>query len=340
MGEITGRCPNCGKTLKVPDDVEKFLCMYCGTGLTPADLAEEISEENQTKTGELQEEILRMYEAGDEKLDLKIAEALDIDEFDKVANLIFLKKHIPEIVLNYEDIMTQFTRILFPKSFNQYASECKHIIETADRVMSVWGSNGAAKIAEAAQCLVDAIEKRIDKDPSCSSKRARYNKKEDLKMVLAIYAVPMVQFFELPVGNVLADAIVEAWCKKNPKNPIGKGNYQDLEAGFKKGKLCFITTAVCEAFGKADDCYELTSFRNFRDTYMVGEREALVNEYYDIAPGIVTCIDLGLDREQVYQEIWEKWLFPCLTDIESGNEEACAKRYEDMVLTLKSRYLS
>ena len=29
--------------------------------------------------------------------------------------------------------------------------------------------------------------------------------------------------------------------------------------------VCFVTTAVCDSFGKSDDCFELTTFRNFRD---------------------------------------------------------------------------
>lgn len=31
---------------------------------------------------------------------------------------------------------------------------------------------------------------------------------------------------------------------------------------------CYITTATCEEYGKPDDCYELTTFRNFRDNWL------------------------------------------------------------------------
>ena len=34
---------------------------------------------------------------------------------------------------------------------------------------------------------------------------------------------------------------------------------------------CFVTTAVCDSFGKSDDCYELTAFRAFRDNWLVKE---------------------------------------------------------------------
>ena len=113
-------------------------------------------------------------------------------------------------------------------------------------------------------------------------------------------------------------------------------------SGFKRGKLCFITTAVCESFGKPDDCYELTSFRRFRDEQMLAtpEGRALVEEYYDVAPAIVTCIDLSEERKSVYEDIWSEWLAPCLKDIESGRMADCGKRYAQMVRSLKYRYLS
>lgn len=57
--------------------------------------------------------------------------------------------------------------------------------------------------------------------------------------------------------------------------------------------LCFITTAVCDSFGKADDCYELTAFRNFRDKWLVNQADGknLIAEYYNIAPKIVEKIN-------------------------------------------------
>ena len=51
------------------------------------------------------------------------------------------------------------------------------------------------------------------------------------------------------------------WLQRAADQGINEANkaLKDLESG------CFITTAVCEAYKKADDCYELQMFRNFRD---------------------------------------------------------------------------
>ena len=52
---------------------------------------------------------------------------------------------------------------------------------------------------------------------------------------------------------------------------------------------CFLTTACVEAENLSDDCYELNTLRNFRDSYVRGlpEGDAIISEYYDIAPKII-----------------------------------------------------
>lgn len=342
MGEMIGRCPHCGKTLKVPDDVTKFLCMYCGTGLTPEALKEESTEKAAVDTEAAGKKLKEALAAGDPAIDRMIAEALDLDEYDPVANEVFLLRHISEMILQNEDLMSNFTRSGYEPAFRKYAVSCRYIVQTADRVAVLYGDRGQEKLKEAALYLVDAIDARIAGDASLRAKRAKADKKEDLKMIYAIYTVPMVQEQKVEAGDAFADVLVDAWNERNPKNQIGKGNYADIQAGFRKGKLCFITTAVCDSFGKPDDCYELTSFRHFRDTYMQQEEElsALCEEYYEIAPGIVTCIDLSENKEEIYKGIWEKWLSPCLSHLENQEPELCADTYKDMVLTLKKRYLS
>lgn len=106
------------------------------------------------------------------------------------------------------------------------------------------------------------------------------------------------------------------------------------------GGLCFITTAVCKSFDKPDDCYELTAFRAFRDNYLrsrAGGAE-LIRRYYAIAPEIVRRIDASVDPARIYRGIWDTYLAPCLAAIESGDNEACLERYQDMVLTLAQEY--
>ena len=108
----------------------------------------------------------------------------------------------------------------------------------------------------------------------------------------------------------------------------------------KKG-LCFITTAVCEHYGKPDNCYELTVLRDFRDNWlnMQEDGEELIKEYYRIAPDIVSEIDKSSDRENEYQRILQVYLEPCIKLIELSAYHACKKLYMQMVYELENKYI-
>ncbi|SDZ94356.1 tetratricopeptide repeat protein [Selenomonas ruminantium] len=104
---------------------------------------------------------------------------------------------------------------------------------------------------------------------------------------------------------------------------------------------CFITTAVCDTLGKSDDCYELTMFRDFRDNWMAvqADGEALIQEYYVIAPKIVSAINQLPNAKEIYQNIWDKSLSGCLRYIEQGNMLACKEKYVEMVQKLRKKYI-
>ena len=115
--------------------------------------------------------------------------------------------------------------------------------------------------------------------------------------------------------------------------------YYDKAKNF-RGDACFVTTAVCYSFGKPDDCYELTTFRNFRDTWLAAQPDgkSLIAEYYAIAPRIVANINRLADAAQIYKSIWQKYLEPCLNFIRSGDNLSCKNKYVEMIHELKKIY--
>ena len=113
----------------------------------------------------------------------------------------------------------------------------------------------------------------------------------------------------------------------------------DIKEGLPEG--CFITSAVCGSFGKPDDCYELNLFRHYRDNWLAREidGEALIQEYYRVAPRIVKEIDREGNHKQIYLFIWNEYLKPCMEDIQNRRFRDCKLRYIHMVKTLKARFL-
>ena len=108
----------------------------------------------------------------------------------------------------------------------------------------------------------------------------------------------------------------------------------------KKSSLCFITTAVCKYFNKPDDCYELTTLRKFRDTWLIGQSDGkeLIEEYYAIAPDIVNAIDGSSKKDEIYMHIWSNYIEPCIKLIELGANDTCKKLYIEMVNKLKAKF--
>ena len=99
------------------------------------------------------------------------------------------------------------------------------------------------------------------------------------------------------------------------------------------GGGCYITTAICEASGKPDDCYELTMMRKFRDQWLAKQPDGyyLINDYYETAPKIVAAIDSLRERSSIYNYLNCNFLKKCV-DFAGRNLMAdCKKCYMDMV---------
>ena len=104
---------------------------------------------------------------------------------------------------------------------------------------------------------------------------------------------------------------------------------------------CFITTAVCDSLNKPDDCYELTTFRNFRDKWLITQSDGktLIEEYYAVAPQIVANINRLPYAAQVYENIWKQYLAPCLDFLRNDDNLSCKNKYSEMMRELKEQFL-
>ena len=190
--------------------------------------------------------------------------------------------------------------------FTEIAQECEN---SEDR---------QEEIEEIAAVLPDRMREVLDQE---SSKR----KKENVLM---------------DACEEIVDCMIERWNDHDLELKISKSEFEQIQGGF-KSRLCYITTAVCASLGKPDDCYELNLMRRYRDEYLVNQKggEGIVAEYYDIAPTIVNRINRMENSEDVYADIWCRYLHPCVSMIESDNLEACRKIYTDMVYSLRRKYL-
>jgi len=97
---------------------------------------------------------------------------------------------------------------------------------------------------------------------------------------------------------------------------------------------CFLTTAIVDRRGEADDGPTLTKLRNFRDTYLINVPNE-VEEYYNVAPRIVEAIPLDHEEwDWVGSQIDKSVEF-----IDEGSLDDAYKTYKAMVNKLKKDWL-
>lgn len=111
-------------------------------------------------------------------------------------------------------------------------------------------------------------------------------------------------------------------------------------ADYKNASRCFITSAVCLTLGKPDSCEELTIMRSFRDGWLREQPGGLerIEEYYNIAPAIVSQIDKSPERKSIYASIYEKYILPCVKNAKANNFVESNRIYMTMVDVLKAEY--
>lgn len=100
------------------------------------------------------------------------------------------------------------------------------------------------------------------------------------------------------------------------------------------GGVCFITTAIVDALGEADDGPTLTKLRKFRDEHMheTEERQKALETYYMEAPSIVERLSKRPDAVDFYTNLYELFLAPAIEAIDMGDSELAFQIYKKMFM--------
>lgn len=104
---------------------------------------------------------------------------------------------------------------------------------------------------------------------------------------------------------------------------------------------CFLTSACTAARGLPDDCRELQTLRAFRDTWLKQTEDGavLIDRYYEIAPAIVDAIDALPERIEIYDEIYQTLVCPCVELIGQGKYQEAMELYLAETLELHVRFI-
>lgn len=300
--KVTGNCPYCGKELEIPPDLPEFSCLYCG------------------KRSHI--DLLRSH--GDYREE----------------DLLELASQLPQTLQQHDTLYKHISKKEYFPAFQAYEAEHSALLKRIDALVLSAPSRIEQIIDTLCTTFLDTLEKNLREVRGYNTKIGRSNLLFEIKVVLALFLTPLIRKLELAIAEPFCSTLHELWMKRYPREYWVPGDYTKIAEGFRKKRMCFITTAVCAREGKKDDCRELTQLRAFRDGWLrENGGNALIEEYYDIAPTLVTLIDHCGNPETSYDEIRTRWLDPCLQALEQGQREECRDTYIHMVTTLRQRYL-
>jgi hypothetical protein len=243
------------------------------------------------------------------------------------------------LVKDYDKIIPYFNRNNYGSSFENYGKTVEELLLSYEQYATFSGNDIEQTIKEIAQKLIGFIEADIKHPKGMLSGSTKAKVIDQYRFFITIYLIPMIRSRKLTISEPLSDCILSEWSKRYPKYEFKKASFEEIQKGFERKGFCYITSAVCDTMNKPEDCYELTAFRAFRDTYMqsTSKRRKLVTQYYELAPIIVTYINLCTDRKTYYDWIWNKYLSRCLEAIEDNKYRVCEKNYIKMVNDLKKK---
>jgi hypothetical protein len=115
-----------------------------------------------------------------------------------------------------------------------------------------------------------------------------------------------------------------------------RGDDSKKDSGSSSG--CFLVTACARAKGLPDSCSELSTLRQFRDSYVAAlpEGPALIALYYRVAPAIIAELDNAPDSDRLYDTIFRQ-LETAVECIEANRPHEALEIYQAMVAILAER---
>lgn len=305
MDKIEGRCPKCLHVLEIPAELSSFSCLYCGAKL-----------------------------ALDELLPPKI-------EGSSEQTMAQYRALLPAIFTDFPSYQQKLNRKDYDPAYQDALLLLSPALRQLDTACCQAPSRRQALLEEGVDAFLAAAQAAMEAEKHWERRSRQEQILFSMKFYIAIYLTPAARQLALSVSEDFVQLLHTQWHQRYPKCPYKLCTYSNISSGFRKHKFCFITTAVCRAEGKPDDCAELTAFRAFRDGFLSRQADgpALVEQYYEIAPAIVMAMDICEDGA-VYDHLRQQYLAPCYADLLAGREASCKERYVQMVQALQHRYLN
>ena len=186
---IRGVCPQCGKKLEIPAELEEFSCLYCGARMRTEALRAKPMEE-------------RAVEA--------------------------LLAQLPGCITRYPDLHLRIGKKDFFPTFAQYEQDNAPLLQELDACCAGYPGGAEALAGHAAAVMLDGLAAHMEKDPRWG-KRTRDNVFFDTKVALAIFFTPLLRKLQLELAEPLRTQLQTQWLARWPKQLWRPGDYMYVD---------------------------------------------------------------------------------------------------------------
>lgn len=246
-----------------------------------------------------------------------------------------METQVEKLYYNINHYNDSFKRLRYETAFEEYLYANRKSLQELRDDMDTYESPAKA-ISEMSIKFVHKVAELFSDKKGKPSQETQFS----LNMFTTSYVLPAMLSMDSSLLKDLAEEICTCWRKTFKRSNISCTTFQQINEGF-KSKPCYITTAICQSQGKADDCYELQLLRSYRDGYLsnVPKGKELIKEYYSMAPSIVKAIDMEPDCHDIYDRIYEEHLLPCIRLIEEDRLHEAMLKYKAMADELHKKYV-
>ncbi len=246
-----------------------------------------------------------------------------------------VKESLISLLFENEGCLEGFKRDRYDGTFHGFYNKYRPLFDQIDKEYNDT-LDKAGYINGVTDAFMAAAIKREEETPK---RKRRGNFYIDQNFQMTLYVLPCLIEYNKESTTALLENLTEKWNAHFKQYSLKPGSFADINGGF-KSRLCYVTTAVCDSLGKGRDCYEINLLKNYRDSYLMETEEGsrLVNEYYDIAPTIVNRINKLEESQDIYKNIYDTYINPCIRLIENGDNEGTKELYVTMTRELQSKY--
>ena len=240
-----------------------------------------------------------------------------------------------------KDKMQYFKRDTYEQAFIKYCAICDDIYKEIDEDIK---DKSEEEIKSYSDSLADEFVEIFNQEfTEIQKKGKKITYVTSHNAPLVVYVFPGIMNYDAKWSKPLCESIVSKWNEAFNVPGIGQigyTTYSGIKSGFKT-KLCYVTTAVCQALNLGEDCRELKLLKEYRDNIFINQNNGAdyISEYYNIAPTIVKRINKSEDSDKVYASLYTDYISKCIESIENKQYEACKDRYIAMVNELKQKYM-